>query len=157
MPKGRKPKPTKLKLLAGNPGKRPLNTKEPDLGSFEADPPNYLDEIARECWDYYVPRLRKAGVLQSTDLAVIASFCYYFSDWIKADELVKTMGQVVESPQGWKKNPAVTVRNEAMRLYHQMGAQLGLNPSDRSRIFIEKNDESPLLKLLKRNVPPKGD
>jgi hypothetical protein len=27
--RGRKPKPTRLKLVAGNPGKRPLNPREP--------------------------------------------------------------------------------------------------------------------------------
>ncbi len=30
MGEGRKPIPTKLKILHGNPGKRPLNDKEPE-------------------------------------------------------------------------------------------------------------------------------
>ena len=28
--KGRKPKPTRLKVISGNPGKRPINDSEPD-------------------------------------------------------------------------------------------------------------------------------
>jgi phage terminase small subunit len=42
--KGRKPKPTSIKKLEGNPGKRPFNTKEPR--------PN---KVAPECPDWLLP------------------------------------------------------------------------------------------------------
>ena len=39
---GRKPKPTALKKLEGNPGKRKLNTKEPMPGKGMPDCPKWL-------------------------------------------------------------------------------------------------------------------
>ena len=33
-----RPKPTALKLLAGNPGKRPINANEPDAGDLDLTP-----------------------------------------------------------------------------------------------------------------------
>ena len=39
---GRKPKPTALKKLEGNPGKRKLNTKEPVPGKGMPDCPKWL-------------------------------------------------------------------------------------------------------------------
>ncbi len=35
--RGRKPKPTALKLVSGNPGHRPLNTREPKPWEFGRD------------------------------------------------------------------------------------------------------------------------
>ena len=39
---GRKPKPTAVKKLEGNPGKRKLNTKEPNPGKEMPDCPAWL-------------------------------------------------------------------------------------------------------------------
>ena len=39
---GRKPKPTAVKKLEGNPGKRKLNTKEPNPGKGMPDCPVWL-------------------------------------------------------------------------------------------------------------------
>ena len=39
---GRKPKPTAVKKLEGNPGKRKLNTKEPNPGKGMPDCPAWL-------------------------------------------------------------------------------------------------------------------
>ena len=40
---GRKPTPTTLKVLRGNPGKRKINTEEPTLDVLLPDPPGHLD------------------------------------------------------------------------------------------------------------------
>ena len=47
---GRKPKPTALKKLEGNPGKRKLNTKEPVPGKGMSDCPKWLLPEAKEEW-----------------------------------------------------------------------------------------------------------
>lgn len=49
---GRKPKPTAVKKLEGNPGKRKLNTKEPNPGKGMPDCPAWLlpeAKIAAKC------------------------------------------------------------------------------------------------------------
>lgn len=46
---GRKPKPTALKKLEGNPGKRKLNTKEPIPAKGMLNCPEWLLPEAKEC------------------------------------------------------------------------------------------------------------
>ena len=48
---GRKPKPTALKKLEGNPGKRKLNTKEPVPVKGMTDCPKWLLPEAKEEWN----------------------------------------------------------------------------------------------------------
>jgi hypothetical protein len=45
--RGRKPKPTFLKVLDGNPGKRPLNDQEPRPPQGIPDRPDWLDAEAQ--------------------------------------------------------------------------------------------------------------
>ena len=47
---GRKPKPTALKKLEGNPGKRKLNTKEPVPAKGMPEGPKWLLPEAKEEW-----------------------------------------------------------------------------------------------------------
>ena len=47
---GRKPKPTKLKLLAGNPGGRPLPENEPQPDPAIPDPPDWMEGEALAEW-----------------------------------------------------------------------------------------------------------
>jgi len=56
--RGRKPKPTKQKALAGNPGKRKLNEAEPDFGTMTgADAPEWMPDLAGSMWETVVPLL----------------------------------------------------------------------------------------------------
>jgi phage terminase small subunit len=52
--RGRRPKPTRLKLLTGNPGKRPLNETEPRPEAAIPECPVVLGPVARQEWDRLV-------------------------------------------------------------------------------------------------------
>jgi len=45
---GRKKKPTLLKFVTGNPGRRPMNTSEPEPLPTKVVAPDWLDEEARQ-------------------------------------------------------------------------------------------------------------
>ena len=47
---GRKPQPTALKVLKGNPGRRPLNEDEPKPEVLLPRPPAHLSPVARREW-----------------------------------------------------------------------------------------------------------
>ena len=49
--KGRKPKPTAMKKLEGNPGKRPLNLFEPTPEEKMPHCPDWLEEEAKAEWE----------------------------------------------------------------------------------------------------------
>ena len=54
---GRKPKPTALKKLEGNPGKRELNTKEPVPEKGMPDCPKWLLSEAKVEWNRLCKKL----------------------------------------------------------------------------------------------------
>ena len=58
---GRKPKPTALKKLEGNPGKRKLNTKEPMPGKGMPDCPKWLLPEAKKEWERLCVKLSEIG------------------------------------------------------------------------------------------------
>lgn len=72
--RGRKPKPTHLKLIEGNPGERPLNENEPKP---EGDvlKPRFLKGRAAAIWDEYAPELIRLNVLTSVDAHMFATWC----------------------------------------------------------------------------------
>lgn len=134
---GRKPKPTKQKALANNPGKRKLNKDEPEYGELtNVDPPEWLDDLAAEVWKFYAPKLCEQRILTVIDLHNLEAFCAAYSRWRLAERELAEGGLVVDGPQGPKKNPAATVLNEALRQMQTFGASLGLSPSDRGRIKV---------------------
>ena len=65
---GRKPKPTAVKKLEGNPGKRKLNTKEANPGKGMPDCPAWLLPEAKIEWIRLSEKLNQMGVLTEIDL-----------------------------------------------------------------------------------------
>ena len=75
--RGRRPKPTALKKLQGNPGRRPLNTAEPKPPRARAVPPcpPYLEGEARREWHRMAPMLSASGMMSLADATALAAYC----------------------------------------------------------------------------------
>ena len=71
--RGRKPKPTALKKLEGNPGKRPLTELEPLPPISVLRCPNWLLPEARKEWRRLAPALINMGVLTLADAIPFAA------------------------------------------------------------------------------------
>lgn len=61
---GRKPKPTAIKKLEGNPGKRKLNTKEPIPAKGMPECPEWLLAEAKKEWERLADLMNQMGFLQ---------------------------------------------------------------------------------------------
>jgi P27 family predicted phage terminase small subunit len=155
---GRKPKPTALKSLQGNPGKRPLNNNEPEFEKYELDakgtikPPVYLDSLAKKEWKRIAPILHKVGLLTKADEAALAAYCANFSRWVQAEKLVKEAGLTYESDKGNViQRPEVGIANTAMKLMVTFCKEFGLTPSSRTSLSMEQAEkmESPFVSFLK--------
>jgi P27 family predicted phage terminase small subunit len=137
--RGRKPKPTAQKELAGNPGKRVLNKREPKYDELEsADAPDWLDQMAKDAWSWYAPRLIAQKILTQADLHNLEAFCSSYSRWRQGEDHIAKNGVILETEQGLKKNPASTIITEALRQMATFGALLGLDPSSRQRLTAPK-------------------
>ena len=67
---GRPPKPTALKVVEGNAGKRAINKQEPDPNYLQdLSAPDWLTRVpgAVQVWDELAPKLRSARLLTCLD------------------------------------------------------------------------------------------
>jgi P27 family predicted phage terminase small subunit len=128
---GRKKKPTLLKLVTGNPGRRPINPTEPEPAPGEVLAPDWLDEEGRKKW---AEVLDNCHWIAPVDGDMLALYCDAYSHYLKAQRLsIKT--PLARTPDGKMiKNPAWTARNEAFQQMRSAGSELGLSPSSRAGI-----------------------
>ena len=136
--RGRKPKPTHAKLLAGNPGHRPLNDREPDAPSGIPECPEHLDDEARAEWFRTSKVLLDMGLLSTADRAALAAYCVTYSRSVEAEKIVKKFGTIVKSPvkNFPMKSPYLCIAEGAMEQMRKLLVEFGLTPSSRSRIRV---------------------
>lgn len=79
--RGRKPTPTAIKELEGNPGKRPLNAKEPKPVKKAPACPKWLEPEAKKEWRRLSKQLEQLGVLTELDMASFAAYCQAYARW----------------------------------------------------------------------------
>lgn len=84
--KGRKPLPTNLKLLCGNPGKQKLPKGEPEPDSRIPTPPLVLNDYALEEWNRVTPVLLALGIISDLTVPAVIAYCDAYSDWRTATE-----------------------------------------------------------------------
>jgi P27 family predicted phage terminase small subunit len=133
--RGRKPKPTALKRLDGNPGKRGYNHDEPVLPEGLPDCPGHLSEQAREEWHRIAGTLREAGVLTTVDRAALAAYCQAWGRWVEAEEKLKELPAMIKTPSGYvQQNPWLPVANKQLEIMGRYMAELGITPASRSRV-----------------------
>lgn len=149
MAKGRRPLPTAVKKLRGNPGKRPPNTLEPKPKLLAPKMPANLSGLAVDEWKEIVPLLIELGVLSQVDGKALAAYCECFAQWRRAMEEVEERGILIEEPivalvsgevVGYKikRNPAVSMANDQLKLMKSYLVEFGLTPASRGRLKIEK-------------------
>ena len=139
--RGRKPKPTHVKLLAGNPGHRPLNDREPTAIEGVPDCPSHLDEEARAEWFRTSKVLLDMGLLSTADRAALAAYCVTYGRWVEAELMVKKFGMIVKSPKANfpMKSPYLCIAEGAMEQMRKLLVEFGLTPSSRSRIRVSEH------------------
>ena len=153
MPKGRKKKPTAIIELEGNPGKRPLNKKEPKPTSGIPSCPSWLSKMAKQEWNRVSKELGMLGLLTGVDRATFAAYCDAYSTWYEANEELKDRKSLFfKTNTGyWQQHPAVGVKHTAMKIMLSFAVEFGMTPSSRARIGVDlsKDDAgNPMAKLL---------
>lgn len=133
--RGPAPKPTALKRLEGNPGKRKLNAAEPKPDASIPQCPAWLRTEAKAEWRRVAGRLHAAGILTYVDMAVLAMYCQAWARLIEAEKMVKKHGQVVVSSKGTEyMSPWLTAAMSAEKSVSALAAKLGMSPADRTRL-----------------------
>lgn len=133
--RGRKPTPTALKILKGNPGRRPLNGNEPKPKKGAPSCPTWLNAEAKREWRRIVPELERLGLLTLVDRAALAAYCQSYARWQQAEKVIEKQGMTMATPQGFEvARPEVAIARQQMQLVHKFATEFGLSPSSRSRV-----------------------
>ena len=146
--RGRKPKPTAVKVLAGNPGKRPLNTSEPQPPVPERTPyvPRHLNDEAKREWRRMASILLVLGLYTEVDRAALAMYCQAWGRWVIAEGKCAEIGEVLYTDKGYAyPNPWRAEANRAQDLMRRLFTEFGLTPSARSRLSVPQSPEEPSL------------
>jgi P27 family predicted phage terminase small subunit len=143
--RGRKPIPTELKILNGNPGKRPLNDREPRPRSSIPSCPKHLDAEAKVEWRRITKELRAVGLLTGMDRAALAAYCQSWSRWAKMEALVQRVGEAILDKETGRfyTNPYLTALNQALRQMLSFASEFGLTPASRTRLSMAAGSMTP--------------
>jgi P27 family predicted phage terminase small subunit len=158
---GPKFKPTALKDLAGNPGKRKLPKNEPKFSGIPTCP-KHLDKMARAEWKRMAKELKPLGLLTNADRAAFAIYCAMYSRWVAAEEKITETAMVYTThdangkPKALIQSPYVGIANRAAEICHKFLTEFGFTPSSKTRVTAPA--ESKLTKFLqsapKPSAPP---
>lgn len=177
MGKGRRPLPTAVKALRGNPGKRELNEAEPIVGAGDPVCPEGLHADAKKEWDEILPILKRMKVITAADSKALAAYCNLFHRWQQAEREIERLGIMLGAPvllEQWvenvadpsksgfvktvagieyKKNPAVGISFEAQKAMKSFLIEFGLTPASRGKLHVEKPKEAdPMDEWLRRKL-----
>ena len=134
MAKGRKPTPTELNRLIGNPSKRPMNDREPQFTAGVPHCPEWLDAEAKAIWHRVVPELAGCGLLTLADEGVLLGYCVAYGQLVQAERVIARDGITAETEKSIKVHPAVSVKSQALTQLRSFGSELGLSPVARTRL-----------------------
>lgn len=143
---GRRPTPTHLKLVAGNPGKRPLNNDEPTPKTGFPSPPSHFDSKLKSVYAKFCEILNEMGLLTVADGVAIERLTQCYIEILECDKVIKKHGQVQEvlNTQGelvLKANPAVAQRADADRRLRAWMIEYGLTQASRSKVKVNVKEE----------------
>lgn len=144
--RGRKPIPTAIKALSGNPGRRKLNEYEPrpPIGAKVPRPPASLSADARCIWKRDAAELHAFGVLTNFDLREFAILCELRAELAEVDtEINRTKSKqgrtryLVKGSKGQILNPLLRMRRDLRASVIRLSAEFGCTPASRSRVVAE--------------------
>ena len=139
---GRKPKPTALKLIDGNPGKRPLNEYEPMPAKvYNPEPPEGFDKVHVAKWNEIAAKLAAVRILTELDLDALEM---YVREWVNLQDAIVDIaerGRMIKSSKNalmW--NPSWSQYKHSQAVCRAIMGDFGMNPSKRSGIVAASDD-----------------
>lgn len=156
--RGRRPKPTRLKMLTGNPGKRPLNQDEPRPDPNIPECPLELGPVARAEWDRLVGELAALRLLTNLDRAALAAYCGAYALWAESTTQIEKYGVMIKSPTGFPiQSPYLAIANRQAEIMMRIASEFGFTPASRSRIATPQKATASLFDLMEdRPEEPSG-
>jgi len=136
-------KPTILRMVDGNRGKRPPPKNEAKVSPGLPTPPDFLCEVALAEWDRVAADLYKVGLLTELDRAALAAYCTAYARYVKAEQALAQLaeddpvngGLTVTTTNGnVVQNPMLGIARRANADALRAAAAFGMTPASRSGV-----------------------
>lgn len=159
--RGRKPKPTNLKLLEGNPGKRPLPANEPKPRPISPKCPAWLNREAKRLWKKLMPELERLGLMTIINGPAFEAVCQSYATWVHCEKYLEKHGLTLDLERHDKEGnvigtyvqqrPEVAIGQKALQAMKAFCTEFGLTPASMSRISTGRGaeDDDPMERLLR--------
>lgn len=135
-------KPTGLKLVEGNRGKRAINKQEPDpeyLNDLTA--PSFLSAGAADVWNEIAQNLRNARLLTKLDVPMLAMGCEALARYRKLTAESNTKSQDIRSEESEESEKdawmLTTIQSMSFKQAMTVLQQFGMSPAARTKIAIQ--------------------
>ncbi|MGD9879013.1 MAG: phage terminase small subunit P27 family [Hyphomicrobiaceae bacterium] len=132
--RGRKPVPTALKVLRGNPGRRPIKANEPRPKGSAGDPPDWMTESQRAVWRATIaaapPRM-----LTALDRGLLTIWVVACDEHRRAAIKVAELGPLARKGDGAPtQSPFLRIMNQQAGVMIKAASELGFSPAARVRL-----------------------
>lgn len=138
-------KPTALKLVAGNPGKRALPKREPKPRGNLYDPPDWLTDQQRTGWQYAI-ETAPLGLLKRVDRSTLVAWVIAEDLHRQAVEKLNVGAMLIKTPNGMPvQSPYLSIINKQAAIMLKAASEMGFTPASRSRVEVdgEGQEEDP--------------
>lgn len=170
--RGPAPKPTALRLLEGNPGKRAINKQEPRPPVRDPKMPQWLGRKARRLWRRLAPELQARAGMSDWDAEAFAVLCEAVEMYGAAVQDIHERGQILEETRTRynrdgsvfsketvrSKNPSVQIARDSAHTIRAYAQEFGMTPSARSGIKLPEVDAETAGAIMRpvrvRNAKP---
>jgi P27 family predicted phage terminase small subunit len=155
--RGRKPVPTQIQVLHGNPSKNHINKDEPIPVGELADPPEWLTEGQKAAWRHVLANAPR-GLLRRLDSGVLTVWVVAEDTHrIAAEQLALTPSLLLRAPAPPKTkdnpnpyqpppypSPYVGLMSRQALIMMKAASELGFSPAARARVFAVGRPSDPL-------------
>ncbi len=141
MPRGRRPIPTRLKVVAGTyRGDRARKDEPTPPPLLRLEPPRGLDRPARLAWRRLAPLLQRLSLLTEVDIFMLEALCSAWARYVGARQRAKLiLAQPMQSTQesfDLIRRVEISVE-KAEHAFRLLAVEFGLSPSSRTRLGVE--------------------
>ncbi|AYL75986.1 phage terminase small subunit P27 family [Citrobacter freundii] len=150
--------PTHLRLVRGNPSKRPINKNEPQPPKGVPPVPKHFDKQGKYWFKRMAEELDAIGVISQLDARALELLVEAYTEYRHHCETLDREGYTYavysddDADEGQereirmiKPHPAAMMKADAWKRLRAMLAEFGMTPSSRSKVSKDKPDDDDLL------------
>ena len=147
--------PTHLRLVRGNPSKRPINENEPKPAAGVPPTPKHFDKQGKYWFKRMADELDAIGVMSQLDARALELLVEAYTEYRHHCDTLEVEGYTyrTETQSGdvlIKAHPAAFMKADAWKRLRAMLGEFGMTPASRSKVNAKGPDAvDPLAEFMK--------